>query len=491
MKSWVVIGLLGAATALGLAQGLPPGDGPRTITGTVLEPTPLPFKDEFLKRLKVPAGFEIKVFARNLDNARWMQVMPNGDIYLSRRAQGDILLLRDKNRDGVVDGRSTVAQNIKYAHGLATRNGLLYIYADKFVYTARIRPDGTLGKPQAIISDLPDSGQHTARTIGFGPDGMMYLSVGSTCNNCQESNPENATVVRAMPDGTGRNVYARGLRHTIGFGWHPLTKQFWGFDHGSDWRGDDQPPEELNRIQQNAHYGWPYCYASQQVDPAAYFDPSNTTKLAFCPTTEAPTLTYTAHAAPIGFVFYRGNPTTRASFPATFNNDGFVAMRGSWNRSAPSGYEVLRVRFNSQGQPTGFEPFVTGWLIPASETAGLVPAGSATSSTATNTAASSATATNTTTSSTAVSNTGVSSNTVTSSATTPAGRSATPSATGNTTSDPSNVGAQASTNAEREEAGRPAQFGRVAGLAVWTDGSLLIAEDQGGIIYRVIPTTRR
>jgi glucose/arabinose dehydrogenase len=468
MKSWAVLGLLGGAAmvaTLGLAQSLPPGQGPATVTGTLLEPTPLPFKDGYLRRLKVPAGFEIKVFARGLGNVRMMQVMPNGDLYVSRRAQGDVLLLRDKNKDGVADGRTTVAQNLKYAHGLATRNGLLYIYADRFVYTAKIRPDGTLEKPRAIISDLPDSGQHTARTVAFGPDGMMYLSVGSTCNNCPESNPENATIVRAMPDGTGRNVYARGLRHTIGFGWSPVTRQLWGFDQGSDWRGDEQPPEELNQIKQNAHYGWPFCYGNRAPDPYSTAVPPGNSKLAFCPTTEAPAMMYTAHAAAIGFVFYRGNPGTQNSFPSEYRNDGFVAMRGSWNRSAPSGYEVLRVRFDLRGQPTGFEPFVTGWLIPAGEAAALRAENAATTGAASSTAPSS----------TAVSSTPASSPTT---ATTPAPVPSSP-----------NVGAQASTPAEQAEAARPAQFGRVAGVAVWTDGSLLISEDQGGIIYRV--TARR
>jgi glucose/arabinose dehydrogenase len=434
---------------------LPPGDGPVTVTGTALEPTPLAFKDELLKRLKVPAGFTIKVFAKDLKNARWMQPMPNGDLYLSRREQGDILLLRDRNRDGVADGRTTVAQNIRLAHGLAVRDGKLYIIADRFVYTAKIRPDGTLETPRAIISDLPDSGQHTARTIQFGPDGMMYLSVGSTCNSCQDANPENATLIRAMPDGSGRNIYAKGLRHFIGFGWHPVTKALWGFDQGSDWRGDDQPPEEFNNVVQNGHYGWPYCYADKKIDRASYFDPPNTTKAAFCPTTKAASLTYTAHAAAIGFTFYNSNSSTKSSFPLEYRDDAFAAMRGSWNRSQPSGYEVVRVRFEG-GQPTGIEPFVTGWSIPASEVSSAMR--SSTTTVTTNNPGSNATA--------------------------PASSNAEPENSGA----PVNVGAQASTPGEQEEAVRPAQFGRVAGVAIWTDGSLLIAEDQNGIIYRVVHT---
>jgi glucose/arabinose dehydrogenase len=395
-----------------LAQSLPGGSGPTSVTGTINQPTPVRFETSMLGKLSVPTGFKISVFARDLANARIMQVRPNGDIYLTRRAQGDVVLLRDKNRDGVADGRSIVAQNLKYVHGIAARAETLYLVTDRSVYTAAIRSDGTLGQPTAIATDLPDAGQHPSRTLAFGPDGWLYVSVGSTCNNCPETNPESATILRMRPDGSARNVYAKGLRNTIGFGWHPKTAALFGMDHGSDWRGDDQPPEELNQIEANADYGWPYCYGRQQPDRYASASPPGTTKEAFCPTTKAPKLTYTAHGAPIGMVFYTGQ-----MFPAEYRNDAFVAMRGSWNRSKPSGYRVVRARFNANGQPTGFEDFASGWLIdPTSSTVAQGPA---------------------------------------------------------------------STTPERQQLERPAEFGRLSGLAVWNDGSLLLAEDESGVIYRI------
>ena len=403
---------LAAASALALAQNLPPGDGPATVTGTINQPTPVKFEPALLSRLKLPEGFRVGVFARDLGNARMMLVRPNGDVYLTRRKQGDVLLLRDRNRDGAVDGRAVVAQNLKYVHGIAERDGKIYLVTDRQVHTATIRADGTLGRPTPIITDLPDAGQHPSRTVAFGPDGWMYISVGSTCNNCPETNPESATILRARPDGSARQVFARGLRNTIGFGWHPTTKALWGMDHGSDWRGDDQPPEELNEVKLNADYGWPYCYANRQPDQYASLGPPNTTKAAYCATTAAPKLTYTAHAAPIGMVFYTG-----AMFPAEYRNDAFVAMRGSWNRSKPSGYNIVRVRFDASGKPTGIQEFASGWLMdppPANVTAG-----------------------------------------------------------------------PASTPPEAQQLERPAQFGRLSGLAVWTDGSLLVAEDENGVIYRV------
>lgn len=391
---------------------LPPGDGPFSVTVNVVEPSPVKFEDRLLSQLRVPPGFRISVYAKDMANVRWLQPMANGDLYVSRRDQGDILLLRDTNRDGTVDERRVVAQNLKYAHGLALRGDQLYIAADKKVLAAQILPDGNLALPRVLIDDLPDAGQHPNRTIGFGPDGLMYVTVGSTCNDCRDANPENATIVRAQPDGSGRHVYARGLRNTIGFGWHPGSRQLYGFDHGSDYHGDDTPPEELNAILPNKHYGWPFCYADRQVDRQVFNDPPNSTKGDFCPTTEPPALTYTAHAAPIGMAFYTGN-----QFPAEYRNDAFVAFRGSWNRAQPSGYRVARVRFDANGRPTTVEDFVTGWLM--SPPANLQQPGSA-----------------------------------------PSGP-------------------------EQAKATRPAQFGRLAGLAVHADGSLLVAEDQNGVIYRI------
>lgn len=395
-----------------LAQ-LPPGDGPVSVSVNVTEPSPTKFDEAMLSQLKVPPGFKISIFAKDMANVRWLQPMPNGDVYVSRREQGDVLLLRDTNRDGVADERKILAQNLKFAHGLAHRQGKLYITSDKKVLVADIQPDGTLSTPRVIIDDLPDAGQHPNRTIGFGPDGMLYITAGSTCNDCRDSNPESATMLRAQPDGSARAVFASGLRNTIGFGWHPVSGVLYGFDNGSDYHGDDLPPEELNAIQANKHYGWPYCYAERKVDAQVFNDPPNTTKGDFCPTTEGSVLTYAAHAAPIGFTFYTGG-----QFPAEYRNDAFVAFRGSWNRAQPSGFRVVRVRFDASGKPLATEDFATGWLM-ATPPASMVQPG----------------------------------------ATAPA--------------------------AEQAKARRPGQFGRLAGLAVAADGSLLVAEDQNGVIYRI------
>jgi Raf kinase inhibitor-like YbhB/YbcL family protein len=206
-----------------------------------------------------------------------------------------------------------------------------------------------------IIHDLPDAGQHNTRTVQFGPDGMMYISVGSTCNECNEPNQENATLLRASPDGKRRAVWASGLRDTIGWGWHPQTGELWGVDHGIDWLGDGLPPEELNKIERGKRYGWPFFWGNNQVNP--HLDPPAGLSKAELQQRSVPmVLGYTAHSAPMQMSFYDG-----PQFPAEYRGDAFVSMHGSWNRKPASGYEVVRIHFQN-GTPSSIEPFVSGFV---------------------------------------------------------------------------------------------------------------------------------
>ena len=338
------------------------GDGTRVAIATaVWKPEKVEATPQRIAAIKAPPGFAVTAFATGLKNARIVAVAPSGDIYVSRRDQGDVLLLQDKNGDGKADGPPVTVASRAGAHGLAIRDGKLYLATVKEVFVADIQPDGRLGPLQLIIGDLPDAGQHPNRTLAFGPDGMLYISAGSTCNTCNESNPENATLLRATPDGKQRTIFATGLRNTIGFDWQPRTGELWGFDHGIDFLGDDTQQEELNKLELGKQYGWPHVYGAGEIYPQST-PVGDITKEQWKARSTPMTLGYTAHAAPMQLVFYR-----HGAFPAEYEGDAFVTMRGSWNRSSASGYEIVRVRF-ADGQPRAIEPFVTGFLTDGGKT---------------------------------------------------------------------------------------------------------------------------
>ena len=319
-----------------------------------LEPT-----EARISALKLPRGFFLSKFAE-MQNPRVIKVADNGNIYVSQRESGTLVLLKDTNRDGRADVQKIIATR-KYMHGIALRGNWLYFITIRELYRAPIKKDGTIGTPRLITRDLPDAGQHPNRTIEFGPDGKLYISVGSTCNACDEPNEENATMLVADANGRNRKVFASGLRNTIGFGWHPTTKRFYGWDHGIDELGDDVQKEEINELIKGKRYGWPYVYEndkpmSHPVPPPPY------TKEMWAKMSQRPALMHTAHSAGLQWKFYSGK-----QFPAEYRNDAFVTLRGSWNRNPPSGYEVVRVRFDKKGSPLRVEPFITGFLQPGAQ----------------------------------------------------------------------------------------------------------------------------
>ncbi|SNR91118.1 PQQ-dependent sugar dehydrogenase [Hymenobacter mucosus] len=348
-----------AALVAGLtatAQNVPPAATPFHMTGNIYLPNKLPATPERIASLKAPVGFTISKYAEGLDMPRMLAVSSNGDVYVSNRVKGTVTLVRDANKDGKAEVMQQVAQK-PHLHGLALKDGKLYMAAIRELYVADVRPDGTLGELKMLYNDLPDAGQHANRTLGFGPDGKLYLSVGSTCNACDEDNPENATLLQVNTDGSGRRVYAQGLRNTIGFDWHPTTKQLYGLDHGIDWLGDEDQQEEFNQIKEGGHYGWPSIIADGKPYPANK-PKSGDSYEQFDAKAVRPLLLYKAHSAPLGMVFNRGQ-----QFPQQYRNDAFVTMHGSWNRAQPSGYKIVRVHFDEQGKAQQFEDFVTGWLV--------------------------------------------------------------------------------------------------------------------------------
>ena len=328
-----------------------------TIQGSILEPEKLVIQDDakLTSLIKAPDGFKVDVFARDLINPRMLAVSPKGIVYATRRTVGDVILLKDENGDGKADAAVTGASRPNM-HGIAFDGDKVFLITIHDVYTADVNDDGTFGPLTRIINDLPDAGQHANRTIKIGPDGMLYISVGSTCNECQEDNPENATLLRASKDGKTRAIFASGLRNTIGFDWEPTTGALYGIDHGIDWLGDEVQVEEVNRIEQGKKYGWPYVYGMSGINPHIN-PPEGVTLEEWAKQSTEPVLGYTAHSAPMQVAFYGGS-----AFPADFKGDAFIAMRGSWNRRPPSGYEVVRVNFEN-GKPVGFEKFLEGFLL--------------------------------------------------------------------------------------------------------------------------------
>ncbi len=350
--------ILLSGTALMAALGQEPAAGTNIeVTGHSFVPEKMNFSSELLEMLSLPDGFEINVFAMDLKNPRIMAVGGDGTVYVTELAENNTIALNDTNGDGTADQRRAVVSGIDHLHGIAVQGDRLYLATPTELYVAQIGQDGEVGEPQILVDGLPDGGQHPNRTLHVGPDGKIYLSVGSSCNVCPEPEPEHATILEIDADGSSRRIYASGLRNTIGFAMNPVTGEIWGMDQGSDWRGDDVPPEELNRIIEGRHYGWPWCFGKMQVDQVISQKPENMTKEEFCAETEPSVLEYQAHSSPIQLVFYNGT-----QFPEEYRNDAFLTLRGSWNRRPAVGYKVVRILFDEAGQPTGFEDFLTGFL---------------------------------------------------------------------------------------------------------------------------------
>ena len=300
--------------------------------------------------MSLPSGFEMSLFSDGVEGARLMAFSPEGDLWVTQKDPGRISILPDKNHDGIADMVVVFAEGLNFPHGIAFRPG--YVYIAEMTRVIRFPYSGmqVLGPPEVVIPDLPGGGEHTTRTIGFGPDGKLYVSVGSSCNVCEEQDPRRAVILQYNPDGSGGRVYARGLRNAVGFTWNPTTNEMWSTNNGRDFLGDNLPPEMLFIIKDGAHYGWPYCYG---LNPDPQFG-----RPAFCANdVEPPAVEMQAHSAPLGLRF-----NDKQQFPAQYQGDLFVAFHGSWNRSFPTGYKIVRVPV-VDGKPSGApEDFITGWL---------------------------------------------------------------------------------------------------------------------------------
>ncbi|WP_129644292.1 YbhB/YbcL family Raf kinase inhibitor-like protein [Peristeroidobacter agariperforans] len=337
-----------------------------SIQGFVYEPRRLPATDARIQSLTVPQGFHLQRFAEGLDNPRMLAVADDGAVYVTQRTPGNLVMLRDTDNDGIADIQKIVLRQ-RDLHGIAIRGREIFLTDIKTIYAADILADGRIGERRIVSARLPDGGQHPNRTLAFSPQGDLFVSVGSTCNECREPNPQHATLQRVTDDAARRSrpdqpapreIYASGLRNSLGFGWHPDSGRLYAFDNGIDWLGNDEQSEELNELTEaGQRFGWPYVYDDDQINP--HTEPLETSSEQWAGMSEEPVGMYAAHAAPMQMTFYTGS-----QFPTEYRNDAFVAMRGSWNRKPPHGYEVVRVRFDASGGFTAFEPFVTGFIQP-------------------------------------------------------------------------------------------------------------------------------
>jgi glucose/arabinose dehydrogenase len=296
--------------------------------------------------LTVPPGFHVTVFAQSLNGVRYLVVGPGGVVYASRPSAGDIVRLADANHDGVADSAVTVVSGLNQPFGIAFRGDTMYVAENMAV----VRFDPGSANKVVVVPNIPGGRGHSTRTIVFGADGKMYVSVGSSCNICDETDSMRAAVVQFNRDGSGGRVFARGLRNSVGLAIHPTTGELWATNNDRDNLGDDLPPERINIIKDGKFYGWPQCYLPGQRNPE--YSTAN------CSNVEPPAITFQAHSAPLGLTFYTGT-----AFPADYRGDAFMTYHGSWNRSVPTGDKVVRVHV-ANGRPVTIDDFLTGWQKP-------------------------------------------------------------------------------------------------------------------------------
>jgi glucose/arabinose dehydrogenase len=303
-------------------------------------------------KLKVPPGFAIDVFADKVGSVRFMAIDPAGTLLVSEPSAGRVLALPDKNGRGKADPVQTVVTGLDQPHGLAFHEGALYVAETSRVQRFAYDPVTMKATQPAQLTRLPAGGAHWTRTVVFGPDGLMYVSVGSSCNVCRESDKRRAAVLRFNADGSGEQLFASGLRNAVGLAFHPTTGVLWATVNERDWRGDDVPPDYVTEIREGTVHGWPDCMTVR----GRVITDTSFTKSATCDKVTPPTVEIQAHSAPIGLTFYTGT-----QFPEEYRGSLFVAYRGSWNRSLPTGYKIVRIRVRD-GQPPTVEDFATGWL---------------------------------------------------------------------------------------------------------------------------------
>ncbi len=318
--------------------------------------------DVQLDKLQLPEGFKIDVWAAEVPNARSMTISESGIVFVGNRQENNVYALVDENGDGKADSKYVLATDLRMPNGVAVKDGDLYVAeVSRILRFKDIENNLTKPSYEVVYDGYPDEAHHGWKFIAFGPDGMLYIPVGAPCNICVSEDPIFASITRldvSKPDAKPE-IYAHGVRNSVGLTWHPETKELWFTDNGRDMLGDDTPDCELNKATLlGQHFGYPYWHAGSIKDPEVG---SEGKEAAFY---TAPEAKLGAHTAPLGLRFYTGD-----QFPASYKNQLFIAKHGSWNRSTKSGYEVVLARFDSLGKVKSQEVMVSGWLDQATQEA--------------------------------------------------------------------------------------------------------------------------
>jgi glucose/arabinose dehydrogenase len=313
-----------------------------------------PVRETVQSRLHAPDGHAVAVYVGGLQNPRWLRFTPTGDLLVSTPRSGKVMLvLRDADGDGRADGTRVLLEGLEKPHGLELHEGWLYVAEGSGIGRVEFDPAAraTRGEYRRVVDGLPSGGNHWTRSVRIGPDGWMYVTVGSSCNVCEEQDRRRAAMLRYRPDGSGEEIVARGLRNSVGFDWQPGTGALYATDNGRDLLGDDFPPCELNRIEPGAFYGWPYANGDRVLDPdlGAGHEAEAAASL-------PPAHGFHAHNAPLGITFVRSEQAAPG-----LRGAALVALHGSWNRTRKDGYKVVSLHWGADGKIEERD-FLTGFL---------------------------------------------------------------------------------------------------------------------------------
>jgi glucose/arabinose dehydrogenase len=300
----------------------------------------------------LPPVFRISVFADNVEGARSMVLGSEGTLFIGTRGTGKVYAVVDTNKDYAQDKIITIASGLNSPNGVAFRNGSLYVAEISRVIRFDSIETKLYNPPQPVVvnDNFPSEEHHGWKFISFGPDNKLYVPVGAPCNVCFMEDIRFSSIMRMDPDGGNLEVFAHGIRNTVGFAWHPLTEDLWFTDNGRDMLGDDIPPDELNYApQKDLHFGFPFMHGNDIRD-TEFGEGKDLSQY------RKPAKELGPHVAALGMRFYTGS-----MFPPEYKNQIFIAEHGSWNRSSKIGYRVMLVRLNGN-EAVSYEPFAEGWL---------------------------------------------------------------------------------------------------------------------------------